>query len=206
MAKAPHGTASSESAPAVRREPTPSAEIDVLLTAQLAVAWAGESERLRWWRSDMVSELGGEDLFRRLLPHTWEWAVLQGAREAARRKDVELRGKDHEPDRILSLYGLGFELDERVEERLIDLKRSGRRPVEALPGLNDVLSPRWDKQRFLGWLQGHGPAESTVVPTGRRLKGVPPQAPAALAQRLVAALVPLVDAFPLPHYVRDVPR
>src|SRR5688572_15258501 len=68
----------------------PTSEIDHALTAQLLVGWAGESgeeKRLGWWRSDLVSPFGGMDLFRRLLPSTWEWAVLQGAREAARRKD-----------------------------------------------------------------------------------------------------------------------
>lgn len=61
-------------------------DLDTLLIAQLAVAWAGEGgeePRLGWWRSDLVSEFGGHDLFQRLLPHTWEWAALQGAREAA---------------------------------------------------------------------------------------------------------------------------
>ncbi len=78
-----------------RPSPIPSSELDRVLTAQLALAWAGESgeePRLRWWRSDLASEFGGEDLFQRLLPHTWRWAVLQGAREAARRRDAEARG------------------------------------------------------------------------------------------------------------------
>ena len=47
--------------------PSPSIqEIDLVLTAQLAVAWAGEGgeePRLAWWRSDLASEYGGEDLF-----------------------------------------------------------------------------------------------------------------------------------------------
>ena len=54
--------------------PLPTSALDGALTAQLAVAWAGEKgeePRLGWWRSDLASELGGEDLFRRLLPHTW---------------------------------------------------------------------------------------------------------------------------------------
>jgi hypothetical protein len=70
----------------------PMSEIDRALTAQFVVAWAGEGgeeKRLGWWRSDLVSEFGGKDLFRRLLPKTWAWAVLQAVREAARRKDAE---------------------------------------------------------------------------------------------------------------------
>ena len=65
------------------------AEVDLLLTAQIAVAWAGEGQvgeepRLGWWRSDLTSEFGGRDLFERLLPRTHRWAVLQAVREAAR--------------------------------------------------------------------------------------------------------------------------
>lgn len=111
-----------------QQAPTPTSDLDRLLAAQLAVAWAGESgeeRRLGWWRTDLVSEFGGHDLFKRLLPHTWAWAALQGAREAARRRDAELRAKANDPDQILSLFSLGFELDERVEERLNELKRSG---------------------------------------------------------------------------------
>jgi hypothetical protein len=72
--------------------PASAATLDMILTAQLAVAWAGEAgdpPRLKWWRTDLASEFGGEDLFKRLLPHTWRWAVLEGAREAARRRDAD---------------------------------------------------------------------------------------------------------------------
>jgi len=61
--------------------------VDAALEAQLIVAWAGEAgeeRRLGWWRTDMVAEFGGEDLFRRLMPRTSDWAVLQVVREAAR--------------------------------------------------------------------------------------------------------------------------
>ena len=74
--------------PVHERAVIPMSDIDRALTSQLVVAWAGETgeeHRLGWWRSDLVSEYGGVDLFRRLLPSTWRWAVLQGAREAARR-------------------------------------------------------------------------------------------------------------------------
>ena len=187
------------------RAPTPLSDIDHALTAQLVVAWAGEGgeeRRLGWWRSDLVSEFGGEDLFKRLLPSTWQWAVLQGAREAARRKDAELRGKDHDPDAIVSLYGFGFELDERIEERLQDLKRSGRTPEEALPGLEDGIGLSWRQERFRDWVLGHGAVETMASPTGRRLKGDPPESLGLLVRRLVGALDPLGDAYPLPHYRR----
>lgn len=183
----------------------PNSALDAILTDQIAVAWAGEKgeePRLGWWRCDLVSEYGGIDLFQRLLPDTWKWAVLQAVREAARRKDAALRQQDHNPDRIYSLFNLGFELDERVEERLQDLKRSGVVPEAALPGLNDVLIEPWDRQAFSDWVEGHDAATHTSAPVGRRLKGEPPAAPEHAVKRLVAALVPLAEAYPLPHYRR----
>jgi hypothetical protein len=189
-------------------------EIDLILTAQLVVAWAGEKgedRRLGWWQSDLVSEFGGKDLvsefggkdlFKQLMPHTWEWAVLQAAREAARRCDAELRHRDHDPDRILSLYNLGFAVDERTDERLLDLKRSGVSPFEVLPGLKEVLTETWQAKQFGDWVQGHGKAESVSDPIGRRLKGDPPESLELLVNRLVSAYWPFASEYPLPHFRR----
>lgn len=184
------------------RAPIPLSDIDLALTAQIVVAWAGESgeeRRLGWWRSDMVSEFGGEDLFRRLLPSSWQWAVLQAARETARRRDAELRRQDNDPDRILSLFRMGFELDERIEERFQDLKRSGRAPGEALPGLT-VIDEGWAPQRFWDWVAGYGEADATTSPVGRRLKGAPPGGLDQIVRKLVAALAPAAETYPLPHF------
>ncbi|MGY1900773.1 BREX-6 system BrxE protein [Nocardia gipuzkoensis] len=186
------------------RTPLPMSDIDAALTSQLVVGWAGETgeeRRLGWWRSDFVSEYGGEDLFRRVLPGTWRWAVLQGAREAARRKDAELRRHDHDPDRIVSLFSLGFELDERIEERFQDLKRSGHAPIQALPGLV-VVRDEWHRDQFWDWVVGHGEAEAVASPVGRRLKGNPPLAVGQLIRKLVAGLAPAAETYPLPHYRR----
>ena len=194
-----------ESAPAgSHRQPIPMSDIDMALTSQLVVAWAGETgeeHRLGWWRCDLASEYGGEDLFRRLLPSTWRWAALQGAREAARRVDAELRRRDHEPDRIVSLFSLGFELDERIEERLADLKRSGRAPDEALPGLA-VTNDGWHPESFWDWVAGHGQAGGTASPAGRRLSGSLPATVGQQARRLVAGLAPAAERYPLPHFRR----
>jgi hypothetical protein len=187
----------------IAKAPIPLSDIDHILTAQIVVAWAGEGgeeRRLGWWRSDLVSEFGGEDLFKRLLPHTWEWAVLQGAREAARREDAEMRQRDHNPDRIISLYSLGFEMDERLDERFQELKLSRRSPTEALPGLADGIDAGWNRERFNDWLIGHGDAETTASSIGRRIKGEAPTSPDLLVRRLVAGLVPLADSYPLPHF------
>ena len=181
----------------------PQSEVDFALAAQLAVAWAGEggeSPRLGWWRSDLTSEFGGEDLFRRLLPSTWQWAVLQGAREAARRRDTEQRLHVHDPDQITSLFSLGFELDERVEERLWALKSAGRSPADALPTLAALVSQPWSADAFWRWVAQHGTSDASPAPVGRRLKGArPPQLKDAVS-RLVAALAPASAAYPLPHF------
>lgn len=199
-------------APNARTNPIPTSILDAILTAQICVAWAGEGHRdaecprLGWWNCDLVSEFGGEDLFRRLAPHTWRWAVLEAVREAARAVDAQLRSADHDPDALVSLFHLGFELDERLDERLLDLKRGGALPTAALPGLAEVLGTaedaEWDRQAFADWLDGHPSASYSAAPSGRRLSGPPPEDAERCVQALVAALAPLVDTYPLPHFRR----
>lgn len=182
------------------------ADLDHALTAQLVVAWAGETgeaPRLGWWRCDLISEFGGEDLFKRLLPNTWDWAVLQGAREAARLQDAAQRARDHEPDRIVSLFSLGFEIDERLDERLGELKRSGQPAPTALPGLVETVGEDWRTASFEAWVAAHGTGEFSKVPSGRRLKGAPPPSLKETIDHLVAALAPVAKEYPLPHFVRS---
>lgn len=175
--------------------------LDTLLAAQILVAWAGETaeepRRLGWWRSDLVSEYGGKDLFRRLMPSTWEWAVLQAVRGVAKRVDRAARARHHDPGAIRSLFHLGFEVDEQVEERLLELKRSGRSPREALPGLN-LLADGWSRERFEAWVREHGEARTTAEPIGRRIRQ-PVEDLESSVRLLVAALRPLPDTYPLPH-------
>lgn len=185
------------------RAPVPLSDIDIALSSQIVVAWAGETgeepRRLGWWNSDLVSEFGGEDLFRRLLPETWRWAVLQSAREVARRKDDESRREADDADRIVSLFRLGFEMDERIDERLQDLKGSGRTPTQALPGL-EIIDEGWQPDRFWDWVAGHGSATTTTSRVGRRLAGNPPAALDQRMRKLVAALAPAAEKYPLPHF------
>ena len=119
-----------------------------------------------------------------------------------RRYDAELRQRDHDPDRILSLFNLGFAVDERTDERLLDLKRSGVSPLEALPGLKEVLTETWQVNQFGDWVQRHGKAESVSEPIGRRLRGAPPETLELLVNRLVSAYWPFTSEYPLPHFRR----
>lgn len=183
----------------------PTSIVDAILTAQLVVAYAGEGgedARLGWWRTDLVSEFGGQDLFQRMLPNSWAWAVLESAREAARRHDASLRAQDHNADRLLSLFSLGFALDERVNERLADLKRAGQSPQQALPVLAELIQEEWNQDAFVAWLEGHARVESVAAPVGRRIKAAPPASPEALVSQLVAGLLPLSESYPLPHFRR----
>lgn len=188
--------------------PLSGSEIDDLLAAQLIVAWAGESggedeRRLGWWRSDLISEFGGQDLFERLLPHTWQWAMFQAVREAARRHDQQIRDQDHNPDRLLSLFSLGFDVEERTDERLQDLKRSGQSPEECLPELKAMLKAGWSVEAFEKWVAKRGKSDFTQQPTGRRLKGKMPESLGEATSRLIAALAPIEKAYPMPHFRRE---
>jgi hypothetical protein len=81
------------------------------------------------------------------------------------------------------------------------LKRSGRTPVHALPGLA-ITDDGWQAESFWDWVAGHGAAGGAVSPTGRQLGR---NVPATLGQRvrdLIAGLAPAGDSYPLPHFRR----
>lgn len=181
----------------------PDSTLDQILTAQLAVAWAGEGgdePRLGWWRTFMVHEDGGRALFADLTPSTAAWVVFQGAREAARRSDAALRGRAHDPDRLYTLFRFGFEIDERVDERLLDHKRAGSDPLAALPGLRELVGSPWSVATFSDWVAGHGTVATVATPAGRRITGAMPADPGGRARNLVAALDPIGGSYSLPHY------
>ncbi len=117
--------------------------------------------------------------------------------------DADLRSRDHAPDRIVSLFRLGFGLDERVEERVQDLKRAGASPKDVLPGLAETMTEAWSRDAFLDWVQGHGESEWEATPAGRHIKGSIPTGLDQLVRRLVGGLTPLSDAYPLPHFRRS---
>lgn len=178
-------------------------QLDNILTLQLAIAWAGEANsdppRLGWWRTALCDEYGGEDLLRRLTPKTWQWAALEACRAAAKKVDEEARKSADDADNLLSLYRLGFEVDERLDERLLELKQGGVLPAEALPDLKELLSA-WSKERLESWLARGGGAAYTATATGRRLKSELPADLTVAASQLAAAMLPLADRYGLPHF------
>ena len=177
--------------------------LDRILTLQLAIGWAGEGKtdppRLGWWRTSLNDEFGGEDLFKRLTPRTWRWAVLEASRSAARKVDAEARAQAADADQLVSLFRLGFELDEQLDDRLAELKRTSPDPTEALPELGK-LTVAWAPDTFKSWLKSLGAPEVAASLIGRRLTGELPADPAARAQALTAAMAPLQDRYPAPHF------
>lgn len=179
--------------------------LDEILAAQITVAWAGEDalpKRLNWWTTDLVDVAGGGDLFGRLLPRTGAWAALASVREVARRVDAIGRQQLGEPDQIRSLFSLGFELDERLDERLRDLKRS-RDASDALPWPVSFERYSLPDLRAAFRYGPNGAPEYTVVAGGRQLKGSAPDSPALLVKHLAAALLatdPMPDKYPLAFY------
>lgn len=183
-------------------------DLDLVLALQLAIAWAGEAgetERLGWWQSELISEWGGEDLFQRLMPETWRWATFQAARASAIRVDRALRMKAHNPDAVLSLFSLGVEVDERLNERLSQLKAAAAGPLESLPLLKDCVHDSWDRRRFETWLEQFPALDSpatSATPLGRRISAPARDGLDGLVRRLAGALRPLPAAYPLPYVER----
>jgi hypothetical protein len=182
--------------------------LDEILALQLTVAWAGEKNarpaRLTWWRTDILDEAGARDLLSRLTPRTQEWAALEAVREAARRADERIRLRSAAPDRTVTLFHLGFELDEQLGERLGSHKRGGATPGEVFG--SDAVARAWgiardfDRNAFEAWCGAQAPRPKTEdTPDGGRRVLAPPVEPRELARSLVSGLVPFSSEYPMPH-------
>jgi hypothetical protein len=189
--------------------PAPIADpvLDSILAVQLLVAWAGEGRceprRLGWWDTDLIDEAGGGDFLARLAPQTHAWAALEAVREAARRVDAKARAKMAGPDKMRTLFFLGFEIDERLSDRLTAHKVERRSPADALRFALPISGRAAFSRDAFAKALDVGDASFAVVPGGRQLSGVRPSAPDVLVGRLAAALVPLADTYPLPFYRLD---
>jgi hypothetical protein len=182
----------------------PDSTLDAILALQLTVAWAGEGRcdprRLGWWQTDLVDSTAGGDFFARLLPRTHAWASLQAIREAARRVDQQARHGIATPDSLRTIFFLGFELDELLNERLAQHKRNGRAPQETLPFPVVLDGFASDSLTEVLRVPGASTPSYTVVPGGRQLKGAWPDAPDLGLRGLAAALLPFSEKYPLPFY------
>lgn len=184
----------------------PDASVDAILALQLSVAWAGEGRsqprRLGWWHTDLVDAEGGGDLFARLLPNTHVWASLGAVRDAARRVDERARKASATPDRLVTLFQLGFELDEQLAERMAHHRRHRAVPAEVL-GAAFMVAPTFDLAAFESFVRECGPVQFEEAPGGRLLKDAPPLDALTRVRQLVAALAPFSAAYPMPHFRVD---
>ena len=105
-----------------------------------------------------------------------------------------------DPDQVRSLYFLGFDVDERLDERLAEHKRSGVAPAQALT-FPLALDKPFTADGCTEALRATGKARAfDVVPGGRQLKGAMPEALDLAVRNLAAALVPPPERYPLPFY------
>lgn len=186
----------------------PASARDTILAWQLTIAWAGEGlcepRRLNWWRTDLVDDNGGGDLFRRLLPKTHLWAGLEAVRQAAIQQDQQIRSGMAQPDGVQTLFFWGFDIDEQLSDRLREHKYSSTPPDHCLD-LPLALDQPFCPTALETALQIPGrTVQVKVVPDGRELLGEVPQSPELRARNLVAALLPLSPHYPMPFYRQEV--
>jgi hypothetical protein len=183
-------------------------QLDEILTRQLQVAWAGEGSseppRLGWWSTAAIDDSGGGELLRRLAPRTGQWSALVLVREAARRTEAAMRARLAQADRAVGLFHLGFDLDEKIGDRLAEHRRGGAKPADVMPGLA-LLDKPLDTKELASVLGAVGRPAREIEPVGRRLQGAPPSDPVHMAALLAAALVPgrgeeWPTAWPMPFY------
>lgn len=179
-------------------------ELDTVLMLQFFIAWAGEEltdpPRLSWWSTQLLDEWGGEDLFKRLFPRTFEWALLEAVRKVAIQADRQKRKNLAQPDNVHTLFFWGFGIDEKLEERLSFYKQSNSQPYDVLNFPLD-LKEEFEKTAFEEAIKSLNSEISTkIVPEGREIKDVMPELIADAAKNLVSGLIPLADKYPMPFY------
>lgn len=181
-------------------------QLDLILSIQLTVAWAGETggepPRLGWWQSDLVDVDAAGDLFTRLLPRTQLWAGLECVRAAAMGVDSRQRAQLSSPDAARTLFHLGFSMDEQLRDRIRDHKRRGTPPAEAM-GHNFAVKDKFDRTVFEAYLQQFPKAKTKVIPGAREVaaaKATPVEQVALLA----SAILPLAKEYPLPFIIAEV--
>jgi hypothetical protein len=181
--------------------------IDKILTLQIMVAWAGEGgcepKRLDWWRTDLIDEYGGGDLLQRLLPKTHLWASLEAVRLATIQVDRRKRQEMAQPDTVRSLFFWGFEIDEKLAERLAFHKQNKNKltPLEALPYFTINITQPFSETEFEEAIRiPNQKINFTVVPNGREIVGEIVTDLELRAKKLAAALLPLTDSYTMPFY------
>jgi hypothetical protein len=178
-------------------------ELDSILALQFMVAWAGEKsadpERLKWWDTDILDERGGGDFMARLFPKTAQWAGPKLVRRAATVVDARARARSRAKG-IWTLFFLGFELDEELDERIAYHRNAMHVPRDVFGA--QWLPDRWSLPAFESWLRDLcSPPEVQIDTVGRRLNTMT-TGPLQVATALVAALLPIAPLYPMPYMHR----
>ncbi len=177
-------------------------DLDIILALQLTIAWAGEAlcqpRRLGWWRTDLVDEKGGGDLFARLTPRLQRWSALEAARETARRVDEQSRREVADPEKVRTLFHLGFRMDEKLGTRLSTLKSFEAPPDQVLPFPLDPESGFSRESLAVVLTALHPGVKHAAVLGGREIAGPALTEAVTLARQLAAALVPFSEHYPMP--------
>lgn len=178
--------------------------LDAILALQMTVAWAGEGlcepKRLDWWRTDLIDLAGGGYLFQGLFPKTHEWASLEAVRRVAIAQDKQMRQNMVQPDQVRTLFFWGFAVDEQLDDRLLEHKRSGKSPATVLPLPLDLASQFTKAALEAAIRTPNQTIEFQIVPSGREIKSQIPSSLELTARNLAAALLPLTEKYPLPFY------
>lgn len=183
--------------------------LDKILALQIMIAWAGEGacepKRLDWWRTDLIDEYGGGDLFARLLPKTFKWASLEAVRQAAIEVDRRKRQEMVQPDEVRTIFFWGYDVDEQLNERLAFHKSSGEEPNRALSGISvnifETSNQSFSREEFEEAIRiPNQNVEVVIVPNGREIVGDMLQGLEESAKKLAAALLPVVESYPMPFY------
>jgi hypothetical protein len=182
--------------------------LDKILALQIMVAWAGEGacepKRLDWWRTDLIDEYGGGDLFARLLPKTSKWASLEAVRQAAIVVDRRKRQEMAQPDRVITIFFWGYHVDEQLKERLGFHKSSGEEPLVALSDISLDIYKSFSQSEFEEAIRiTNQKVDFKVVPNGREIVGDMLQALEETAKKLATALLPLTESYPMPFYRQE---
>lgn len=177
--------------------------LDLILSFQMIVAWAGEGlsepPRLGWWRTDMVDKQGGGYLLEELVPRTHQWASLEAAWRAAIQADRQKRQDMAKPDAVRTLFFWGFSVDEQLADRLREHKQSQACPAQVLPLRMDI-EKAFNPEAFEIALRIDSMPQYKVVPSGRQITEPMLGGHGGCAEKLMAALLPLTDHYPMPFY------
>ena len=174
--------------------------LDRILAFQVTVSWAGETERLGWWHTDLIDQGGGGYFLAELLPKTHQWAALEAVRQCAILADRQKRLAMAQPDGIRTLFFWGFAVDEQLSDRLKEHKQEKKSPEEVLR-LEIRLDAPFPRKAFEDAVCLPSQEVSfTVTPGGRQINNPMPEGFDLCAQKLAAALFPLTSDYPLPFY------